>query len=438
MDTINRQRLELLGREAVKSGKKILRLKDVRVKGFFWQANNLGKVVAVLRYDISGSNKVFTVAEFGDGINQFKVGAIVSMARKHATDIKRGGDPQAQYKLKKFARKTVSKARKEPRRDDDVYVTEKADEYYLQNTSLPSSKVGLRRSLSRISNAIGHKRVKDVTKQDIINLLTEIQGMGKYSMVREVQKTGQAMWNWGNDVGGFNCDAMNYFSQLKTFKAEYRKLSQKNKNNKSMTENHVAEFVDKHIPSFFEGLRRASIMQAYTLVRAASVTYASNIELRGPIYPLDWGEINLKDGIWHLKAIRMKGRERDHIIDLPTQLIEHLLAWRKADGYPVKGLITRSKHEANKPLSPSTMASGFRMRKIAHTPHKWRHLGGSWIAEKGGKEIADLILSHYTTDAYLEATRREDRKVWLQKWANHLDTLGFDKLREKPLQAVQA
>jgi len=46
-------------------------------------------------------------------------------------------------------------------------------------------------------------------------------------------------------------------------------------------------------------------------------------------------------------------------------------------------------------------------------------------------EMADLILSHYRKNTYIKTTKPEERKEWLQVWADKLDTLGFDNILER-------
>ena len=45
-----------------------------------------------------------------------------------------------------------------------------------------------------------------------------------------------------------------------------------------------------------------------------------------------WDEVNLDTGRWIIPAARMKKRDRDHIIDMPTQMIEIMRELKKLAG----------------------------------------------------------------------------------------------------------
>lgn len=415
-------------KEVVLDNKKFKRIKEKQAKGCFWQVNKDGTTTCIVRYNFRGNNKVYIVAEVGSALGQVSMGTALSMAKKTAKDIAAGGDPQGFYKAEKTEKKLAEKARKDPRRDDDIYVNDKAEEYYRYNPSIPSTKRLIRSALDEIVLAFGEKRVVDVTKQDVINLLLKLESRGKegkYSIAINVQKYGRAMWNWGLDVGGFE-EVTNYFGVL----ASIRKRQKAKGKGRIMNLEHTREMAEKHFHTFPEGFKRAILLQAYTCVRSGNVTAAEPLKAGGEFYPIDWSDFNLDTGVWHIPAIKMKGRQREHIIDMPKQLIAHVKLWHKEDGYPEKGVVVRAEQRPYGMTKTTNLAAAYRHRNLGYTPHDWRHNISSEIADmKGaGKEIADFILAHYTADNYIQTTRRDERKEWLQVWADKLDTLGFDKL----------
>jgi len=425
---INVQMLKELKSKAIQSSKKFCRLKEKQVKGCFYQATKDGVLSCVIRYNFEGSDKVYTVVEIGNGLGQVALGTALSMAKQKAKEIKAGDDPQSRYKAEKQEKKEAENAKKDRTSSSDIYVKEKAKEYYDYNTSLPSTKKLIRSGLDEIVLAFGDKRIKDVTKQDVINLLTklEIRGAnGKYAVASNVQKQGCAMWNWGLDIGDFD-ESINYFAVLKSIKKRQRTKIK----GRSMTLDDTKEMAEIHYQTFPEGVKRAILLQAYTAVRSGCATSTSPDDVGGKHYPLDWSEFNLETGVWHIPAHRMKGREREHIIDMPQQLLAHLKLWHRQDGFPEAGLVVRSTFKPYGMMNATNLGAAYRHRKVKYTPHSWRSNISTEIAEmKGaGKEIADLILGHYTGDNYIHTTRRDERKEWLQIWADKLDTLGFDKI----------
>jgi integrase len=433
---INRDTLNSLRREAVSGTKKFIRLKDARVKSFFWQATQKGRVIGVLRYNYNGSDKVYEVAEFGSGLNQFTITGVLAKARKVATEIKMGGDPMEQRKLDKIELALTKAKRVDRLAPDDIYVRQKADEYYAQNSSLPSSKLVIRRGLNEIIKAFGHKRIKDVTRDDVVSLILRLQERGSsdcYSVAENCQKQGCAMWSWGLDIGGFG-NAINHFAALKRFKKTHSDAAKKTSQKKRMTMKDAKEMAEIHFCKFNEGTRRAILLQAYTAVRPSNATSTTPMKAGGQPLHVDWKEFDLDAGVWSIPQEQMKGRARSHEIILPRQMVAHLKAWHEADGHPESGMVVRCRMKTYKPIIPTALAESYRNMGLRYTPHKWRHLISTYIAERGGAEIADLILAHYTSNSYFAATRKKDRAKWLQVWADKLDTLGFDKLVPDLLQ----
>ena len=429
MNHINKTRLDALRVEAVNSTKKFLRLKDPRVKSFFWQANQKGSVVGVIRYNFNGSDKVFVVAEFGSEVTQYTVSGVISKAMKTATEIRNGGDPQATHREAKKERSLSRSLSPQKRVLSGDSVEGKANEYYQQNTSLPRSKKLARAALDNIVTAFGYKLVNDVTREDVVKLLISLQDRGaegNYSVAEMCQKYGAAMWTWGLDQGGFHC--INHFAAMKSFKKKYSAAAKKNADKNLMTKDNAREMVKTHYRGFSKGVQRTIILQAYTACRPMSATSADRVVAGGPIFPIDWSEFNIEDGTWHIPAMRMKGRERSHLVDMPQQLIAHIKLWHKQDGCPSKGLVVQASRSPYGALTSATLGSAYIKRELGYTPHKWRHFASSFIGELGGGEIAELVLGHYKNNAYHKVTRRVDRAKYLQIWADELDKYGFDKL----------
>lgn len=337
-----------------------------------------------------------------------------------------------QRKLDKSEGAPENKKRLDRLTPDDVYIRQVADDYYNQNASLPVSLLSVRRELEYITNAFGNKRIKDITKTDVRELISGLESRGaddSYSVAEACLARGAALWNWidSQDYGDFK----NYFTSMDDLKKKYYKAAAKRKFKKNMSNNHAKEMAEVHFHKFGDGAQRAIILQAYTAVRPSSATSTTPEKTGGRRLAIDWDEFDLDAGTWLIPQRRMKGRMRSHEIIMPKQLLAHVKAWHKEDGFPEAGLVVRTVKGADKisrMIVPTVLAATYRTAGLPYTPHKWRHLISTYIAERGGAEIADLILAHYTTNAYFSATRDDDRAKWLQVWADHLDTLGFDKL----------
>jgi integrase len=168
-----------------------------------------------------------------------------------------------------------------------------------------------------------------------------------------------------------------------------------------------------------QALQDVLMLQLYTGCRKGEVCGAA------------WSEINLENKVWILPAARSKNK-RKHRIMLSRQAVKLLKRREKlTDG---KGFVFTS-HAAcghlrgdsiNEALSGKVEKFG-----IGHfTPHAMRHTTLTGLARlKCPRETISLIANHTTdktiTDHYIHAedAADEQKRKWLQKWGNHLDSL---------------
>ncbi len=140
-----------------------------------------------------------------------------------------------------------------------------------------------------------------------------------------------------------------------------------------------------------------------------------------------WVEFDLEEGIWTIPAERMKKR-REHVVPLSRQALEALQELRRLTGtYP---LLFPGRNDRTKPRS--NMAFNMALRRLGYqgqqTGHGFRHIASTILREKGFlKDHVEAQLSHAedgVAGVYNKAQYLEQRRVMMQWYADHLDTLA--------------
>lgn len=140
-----------------------------------------------------------------------------------------------------------------------------------------------------------------------------------------------------------------------------------------------------------------------------------------------WAEFDLEEGIWTIPAERMKKR-REHVVPLSRQALEALQELKRLTGtYP---LLFPGRNDRTKPRS--NMAFNMALRRLGYqgqqTGHGFRHIASTILREKGFlKDHVEAQLSHAedgVAGVYNKAQYLEQRRVMMQWYADHLDTLA--------------
>jgi integrase len=141
-----------------------------------------------------------------------------------------------------------------------------------------------------------------------------------------------------------------------------------------------------------------------------------------------WEEFDLDNAQWVVPAERMKMRN-EHVVPLSNQALEilrDLKARNEKWGWIFPGHHSPKKHMSNNTILKGLERLGFKGRM---TGHGFRALAMSTIKEKLGyrHEVIDRQLAHAPQSmvqrAYDRAQFLDERKVMMQQWADHLETL---------------
>lgn len=146
-----------------------------------------------------------------------------------------------------------------------------------------------------------------------------------------------------------------------------------------------------------------------------------------------WGEIDFKNAVWTIPAVRMKGG-RIHRVPLSKAALAALKQRHDAAGNPEPGeLIFPSDMRKGAMISQATMAALLRRMQRAETVHGFRSTFRDWAAEKTNfaREVAEAALAHVVGDKVEAAYRRGDlfdkRRALMEAWS----TFCVSKTRER-------
>lgn len=146
-----------------------------------------------------------------------------------------------------------------------------------------------------------------------------------------------------------------------------------------------------------------------------------------------WEEFDLEAGLWLIPAERMK-RRREHLVPLPRQAVALLRQLHNITGsYP---LLFPGRSDTTKPRSNTVFLMA--LRRLGYegrqTGHGFRHLASTILNENGFDwQHVEAQLSHCkegVRGVYDKAQYLEQRKVMMQWYADHLDTLAAGNVVE--------
>jgi integrase len=161
-----------------------------------------------------------------------------------------------------------------------------------------------------------------------------------------------------------------------------------------------------------KGVRRAHLLAAFTGQRV------------GEIVGAEWGEVELRAGLWTIPRNRMKRKDADrgpHQVPIPPRLLTDMREWHRVDGQGAvyvcpaprgAGAITREAVE-------KFYRRGLKLVD-KHSPHSWRSVLSTWANDAG--EEADAVeaqLDHVTgskVKAAYDRAKRLARRADMMAW----------------------
>lgn len=145
----------------------------------------------------------------------------------------------------------------------------------------------------------------------------------------------------------------------------------------------------------------------------------------GEVLGARWSEVDLKNKVWTVPAVRMKAK-REHRVPLTDRMLELLsdMDTSREEHSPAE-FVFPSSHNG-KHLSATSLLKALESRISGHyTLHGFRSAFRDWAAEETpfAREIAEAALAHVVGDATERAYRRGDalekRRKLMEAWEAH-------------------
>jgi len=304
----------------------------------------------------------------------------------------------------------------------ELYLTKNIEDRVVDGKTIAGARqlkgqIETRRTLIKgVVDFLGTKTASKVTRKDVVALIRKKVDQGYNVQAGNVLREFSAAYEYAIGLDYFD----DYFANPALLaKASLRQAKI------SLTAKRGVRFLkDDEIKLLLEWLPSS----AYTATQKNVLRFTLWTGCRtGEVCEAEWKYINLELGIWHLGKTKTS-TERD--VQLPRQAIEFLKQLRLSTGdYPFPSLKT-GKSLRQKSLTEQSwqLRSSNRMLDIEKwTPHDLRRTVRSGLSKLGCRtEVAEAILGHsrqgiqgtYDLHAY-----EEEAREWLQKWADHLDSL---------------
>ena len=350
-------------------------------------------------YQLSGKNNTVTLGKYGD-----RTGFVsLAEARKTRDEIRdllsRGLDPN---------KNKIAQRQQALLKAENKFETIAEEWRQKQSWTEKHSKNIQSRLQKDVYPIIGWKGIKEVTIQDILQILRNIEQRDAVSVAQRINGYCTEIFDYALVMG--ICDSNPALGRSKFLKAQ--------------TIQNRAHLSDKELPDFIRKLYSSDDTNTTLLAIKLLVL---TIQRPGEIRLAEWKEFDEKKAIWHIPAGRMK-KKREHLVPLPKQALELLKKIRTLTGdcpylFPGKLLM-------KKPISDVALIKA--MKKLSEnkmTPHGIRHTGSTILNESSfNSDWIERQLSHVEENkvrgTYNKAEYLEQRKEMMQWWADYLDKLN--------------
>lgn len=173
-------------------------------------------------------------------------------------------------------------------------------------------------------------------------------------------------------------------------------------------------------------LRIACQLQHHVFLRSGELISALD-ENTNILHGSKWSEIDFKNQIWNVPAVRMK-MKLPHTVPLSKQVIQLLNELKTITG-ETPFLFPSNRFNDKKAIVRDNLSITFRECGIKYYPHNCRIIASDWLKQNGiERDVVEIQLAHTlgnnVEQAYTHAPHlyfMEKRKAALQKWSDFLE-----------------
>ncbi len=340
MPKINRKLTDREIREAKPKDKKYFLFDDGNLRLLVRPS---GTKVWQYPYKLNGKNNIYTIGKYGQE-EGFTSTASARKIRDEIRDlVSQGFDPNKNKKTKK--QDALVKA-------ENTFESI-AEEWRSKQSWTEKHSKNIKSRLEKdVYPIIGWKAIKEVTIQDILQILRNIEKRDAISVAQRINGYCTEIFDYALVMGV--CDSNPALGRSKFLKTH--------------TITNRAHISEKELPDFVHDLCTSSDTNSTILaVRLLVLT----LQRPGEIRFAQWEEFDKKAAIWNIPAHRMK-KKREHVVPLPKQAID-LLDKIKALSGDSKFLFP-GRFGLTKPISDVALIKV--MKKLSNnkmTPHGIRH-----------------------------------------------------------------
>lgn len=348
-------------------------------------------------YRLNGKNNIYTIGKYGQD-EGFITTANARKIRDEVRDlINQGFDPNKNKKSKK--QEALTKA-------ENTFESI-AEEWRSKQSWTEKHSKNIKSRLEKdVYPIIGWKGIKEVTIQDILQILRDIEKRGAVSVAQRINGYCTEIFDYGLVMGV--CDSNPALGRSKFLKAH-----------KIQNRLHLS---DKELPNFVHDLYTLSDDNNLTLLSIKLLVLT--LQRPGEVRLAEWKEFDEKEAVWNIPAGRMK-KNREHVVPLPKQALEVLKKISVLSGN--SSYLFPGRLGFKKPISDVAMIKVMKkLSKNKMTPHGIRHTGSTILNENNfNSDWIERQLSHVEENkvrgTYNKAEYLEQRREMMQWWADYLE-----------------
>ncbi|WP_411751921.1 tyrosine-type recombinase/integrase [Serratia sp. (in: enterobacteria)] len=270
--------------------------------------------------------------------------------------------------------------------------------------------------VSNVVDKIGDCAAQDVTRKNVIDLVMAVVDRGANVLAGNMLRELCAAYEFALGLGKLDENFANPALLAKASLSQAKMKLTSTPGKRVLSENELVQMIN-WLPNSVYPVNVKNVLQLTLLTGCRT----------GEICSIAWQDINLDSGTIHLRETKT---ESERHVQLSQQAIQFLQSLETKTGqfvFPSK-LTRKPIQQSALNLAAGKLRRNGKMLDIpSWTPHDLRRTVRTGLARLGcPNEVAEAVLGHSrkgiegTYDLY-----RYDRecKVWLQKWADYLDTL---------------
>lgn len=265
--------------------------------------------------------------------------------------------------------------------------------------------------LSRLTPALGHLPIADITAPDVLALLRRYDRDGKHETAKRLLQLASRIFRYAVASARLTSDPTRDLQGALTA---------------PKVKHHAAIIEPKRIGELLRAIDGYEGMG----ITALALRLAPHVFVRpGELRHAEWSEIDLDGALWSIPAEKMKMRE-PHRVPLSRQSVAILREVRDVTG--PNGYVFPSVRTRARPMSECTVNAALRRMgfgKDEMTGHGFRSMASTLLNESGkwSPDAIERALAHTEKNgvraAYNNAQYWPERVEMAQWWSDHLDVL---------------